>query len=199
MDSKKKKNWLNKYLKQESRQDSKAQAAWNIGKYRNIRDPKHNIAGISGMKGVTYTTPEGEDVQWHKYDQPKSKPKKETLTPKQKAAWLRSQRPEKAEISYDDREVNPEAEASNNDIGELMDDLALKTMSIQFESRDHIDEVLEQIKDMRVFVEDHMETYGTDREMMNALDILSMRETKAMNILESRQKGEEAITSRKDL
>ena len=129
----------------------------------------------------------------------KTKPKKETLTPKQKAAWLRSQRPEYAEISYDDREVNPEAEASNNEIGELMDDLAIKTMSLQFEPREHIDEVLEQIKDMRTYVEDHMETYGTEEEMITALEILSDKETKAMNALKSRQKGEEAITSRKDL
>ena len=129
----------------------------------------------------------------------KTEPKKESLTPKQKAAWLQMNRPEKAERSYEDMDKSAEAEASNNEIGELMDDLSLKTMSIQFESRDHIDEVVEQIKDMRVFVEDHMETYGTDEEMMNALDILSMRETEAMNALESRQKGEEAITSRKDL
>ena len=129
----------------------------------------------------------------------KTEPKKESLTPKQKAAWLQMNRPEKAERGYEDMDKSAEAEASNNEIGELMDDLSLKTMSIQFESRDHIDEVLEQIKDMRGFVEDHMETYGTDEEMMNALDILSMRETEAMNALESRQKGEEAITSRKDL
>lgn len=129
----------------------------------------------------------------------KTEPKKESLTPKQKAAWLQMNRPEKAERGYEDMDKSAEAEASNNDIGELFDDLAIKTMSIQFEPREHINEVLEQIKDMRVFVEDHMETYGTDEEMMNALNILSRKETKAMNALESRQKGEEAITSRKDL
>lgn len=129
----------------------------------------------------------------------KTEPKKESLTPKQKAAWLQMNRPEKAERGYEDMDKSAEAEASNNDIGELFDDLAIKTMSIQFEPREHINEVLEQIKDMRVFVEDHMETYGTDEEMMNALNILSRKETKAMNALESRQKGEEAITGRKDL
>ena len=129
----------------------------------------------------------------------KTKPKKETLTPKQKAAWLRSQRPEKAERSYEDQDRSSEAEASNNEIGELMDDLVLKTMSLPFEPREHINEVLEQIEDLRIFVLDHMETYGTDQEMMNALNILSMRENKAMNALESRQEGEEVITSRNDL
>ena len=129
----------------------------------------------------------------------KTKPKKESLTPKQKAAWLQMNRAENAERSFEDRDKSAEAEASAMDIGELMDDLGLKTMSLQFESRGHIDEVLEQIKDMRTFVEDHMETYGTDQEMTTALDILSTKETKAMNALESRQKGEEAITSRKDL
>ena len=74
----------------------------------------------------------------------KREPKKESLTPKQKAAWLQMNRPEKAERGYEDMDKSAEAEASNNEIGELMDDLSLKTMSIQFESRDHIDEVLEQ-------------------------------------------------------
>jgi hypothetical protein len=80
-----------------------------------------------------------------------------------------------------------------------MDDLELKAMDMQFETREHIEEVLEQTNDTRVFVEDHIETYGTDEEMMNALNILARTEAEAVDALKSREKGEEAITSRKDL
>lgn len=131
-----------------------------------------------------------------------NKPKKQkqsSLTPRQKAAWLRMNRPEKAVRGYEDLDKSDEAEQSNNAIGEIMDDLELKAMDMQFETREHIEEVLEQTNDTRVFVEDHIETYGTDEEMMNALNILARTEAEAVDALKSREKGEEAITSRKDL
>ena len=127
----------------------------------------------------------------------KTKPKKETLTPKQKAAWLRSQRPEYAERSYKDRDKSAEAEASNNNIGELLDDLSLKTMSLPFETYDHLQEVKEQADDMEEFIHDHLDRYGYDTEMTTALELIIVRQNKIEK--EIIKRDQEAVTGRSDL
>ena len=113
----------------------------------------------------------------------KPEPSKDSLSPRQKAAWLRSQDPRNVEQHWSEgRRGSTDREEDAEGLNKLMEDIVDR---MPFMARDwrattpkRLDELEEAVSDQRVFLNDHMDMFGTGPNGLIDLEMLTEWERK---------------------
>jgi len=113
----------------------------------------------------------------------KPEPSKDSLSPRQKAAWLRSQDPRNVEQHWSEgRQGSPDREEDAEGLSKMMEDLG---NSMPFMARDwrattprRLDELEYLVNDHRVFVNDHLDEFGSGANGLIDLETLAEWERK---------------------
>ena len=113
----------------------------------------------------------------------KPEPSKDSLSPRQKAAWLKSQDPRNVEQHWSEgRRGSPDREEDAEGLSKMMEDLG---NSMPFMARDwrattprRLDELEYLVNDHRVFVNDHLDEFGSGANGLVDLETLAEWERK---------------------